>query len=94
MFKKRRGIKLTYNEQGLIHFICVNYDRMDNSTQSKIKNLCGEVAGEHKEALFAMLTDDSINVHGLARKNYISESQLYEYRRRFYESWDNKKATP
>lgn len=87
MFKKRRGIKLTYNEQGLIHFICVNYDRMERPVQSKITNLCEEVAGEHKEALFTLLTSDTLNVHGVAMRYHISETQLYHYRRLFYERW-------
>lgn len=87
MFKKRRGIKRPYNEQGLIHFTCMNIKTLSEEMREKITNLCREVAGEHAEALFVMLTDDTKNVHAVSLQYYISESQLYLYRKRFYEAW-------
>ena len=62
MFKKRRGIHIPYNEQGLIYFICVNINDMPEEIQRKILNLCIEVASEHWQALYTMLTDDTKNV--------------------------------
>ena len=87
MFKKRRGIKIPYNEQGLIHFTCMNIKTQPNAIQQKIFDLCNEVAGEHAEALYKMLTDDALNVHAVAMRYYRSESQLYQFRKRFYEAW-------
>ena len=87
MFKKRRGIKLQYNEQGLIYFICLNYKAMPFSVQTRIHELCREVSGEYADALFTMLTDDTKNVHAVAMKYYISESQLYLYRQKFYHAF-------
>lgn len=87
MFRKRRGIHLPYNKQGLIYFVCVNIRAMPEAVQMKILNLCVEVAGEHCEALYSMLTDDSKNVHAIAMDYHISETQLYHYRKKFYEQW-------
>ena len=36
MFKKRRGIHIPYNKQGLIYFTCVNIDEMPEEIQNKI----------------------------------------------------------
>lgn len=87
MFKKRRGIKLPYNEQGLIYFTCMNIKYLSEEEQQKILNLCREVAGEYAEALYIMLTDDTKNVHAVALQHYTSESQLYRYRNKFYDRY-------
>ena len=86
-FKKRRGVHIPYNKQGLIYFTCVNVKDMPEEVQKKILNLCVEVAGEHYVALYTMLTDDTKNVHGIAMEYHLSETQLYHYRKKFYESW-------
>lgn len=87
MFKKRRGIHLSYNRQGLIHFICVNVKDMPEKTQKKILNLCIEVGKEDYKALYEMLTDDRESVYSISRRYYISEKKLYKMRKIFYESW-------
>ena len=87
IFKKRRGIHIPYNEQGLIYFTCMNVKNMPDEVHKKITDLCIEVSGEHYKALYAMLTDDTKNIHGIALEYHISESQLYHYRKKFYEKW-------
>lgn len=87
MFKKRRGIHIPYNKQGLIYFTCMNVKDMPEDIQRKILNLCIEVGGQHYRALYTMLTDDSKNIHGVAMDFHISETQLYLYRKNFYEKW-------
>jgi hypothetical protein len=87
MFKKRRGIKLSYDEQGLIHFVCVNFDKMPFSVQQKIVSLCDDVGKEHSSALFKVVTDSSRSIRSLALEHHISETQLYHYRKLFYEKW-------
>ncbi len=87
MFKKRRGIHIPYNKQGLIYFTCMNVKDMPEDVQQKILNLCIEVGGQHYRALYTMLTDDSKNIHGVAMDFHISETQLYLYRKNFYEKW-------
>ena len=87
LFKKRRGIHIPYNKQGLIYFTCMNVKDMPEDVQRKILNLCIEVGGQHYRALYTMLTDDSKNIHGVAMDFHISETQLYLYRKKFYEKW-------
>lgn len=87
MFKKRRGIHIPYNKQGLIYFTCMNANDMPEDVRRKILNLCIEVSGEHFKALYAVLTDDTKNIHSVAMEFHISETQLYLYRKNFYEKW-------
>ena len=88
MFKKRRGIKLPYEKQGLICFVCINYKDMPEDVQQKIKKLCDDVGGEkHSKVLFKVMTDKNKSIRNLSKEYYISETQLYHYRKVFYESW-------
>lgn len=87
MFKKRKGVHIPYNKQGLVYFTCMNLSEMPEDVRCKVSDLCREVAGEHHEALYAMLTDDTKNVHGIAMEYHLSETQLYHYRKKFYEAW-------
>ena len=87
MFKKRRGIKIPYNKQGLIYFTCVNHKDMPEHIEEKIKSLCDEVGKEYSQVLFKVVTDSTRSVRSLALEYHISERQLYHYRKKFYESW-------
>lgn len=87
MFKKRRGINLSYDEQGLIHFVCVNIEKMPEYVQQKIVNLCEEIGQENAEVLYEVMTDSKRSIRILAREYNISESSLYRYRKEFYEAW-------
>lgn len=87
MFKKRRGIKLPYNKQGLIYFTCVNYKDFPEEVLQKIEMLCDEIGKEHSEVLFEVMTNSSKSIRALAMDYHISETQLYHYRKKFYESW-------
>lgn len=66
----------------------MNIKNFSAEEQEKIFNLCREVASEHAEALYTMLTDDTKNVHAVSLQYYISESQLYQYRKKFYEKFE------
>lgn len=87
MFKKRRGIKVPYEKQGLIYFECINYDDMPEDVKNKITNLCNEVGKEYSEVLFKVVTDNKKSIRSLAMEYHVSETQLYLYRKRFYEAW-------
>ena len=87
MFKKRRGIKLPYNKQGLIYFTCVNYKDFPEEVLQKIEMLCDEIGKEHSEVLFEVMTNSSKSIRALSMDYHISETQLYHYRKKFYESW-------
>lgn len=87
MFKKRRGINVPYNRQGLIYFICMNEGEMPQAVREKIRRLCEKIGGEYCDALFALLTDDRKNIHGVAMDFHVSETLLYQLRKKFYEEW-------
>lgn len=88
-FKKMRGCKLSYDKQGYIYFLCKNYAAQPEEVKKKIRTLCDEVAGEYSAALFSVLTSPK-GVRRSAVEHYVSERQLYELRRKFYERWNNK----
>ena len=99
MFKKRRGIHIPYDKQGLIYFTCVNIKDMPDDIKEKIKQLCDEVGKEHSDVLYAVVTNSSRSIRSLAMEHHISETQLYHYRKKFYESaveqipWETKKTS-
>ena len=88
MFKKRRGIHLPYNKQGLIYFTCVNHTDMPYAVQHKIVKLCAKIGKEHAEALYKVVTDSNRSIRSLSLEYHISETQLYYYRKKFYEEWE------
>ena len=87
MFKKRRGIHIPYEKQGLIYFTCVNYEDLPDDVAQKITDLCNEVGKEHSLALFEVVTNSNKSIRALAIEHHISETQLYHYRKKFYEMW-------
>ncbi len=87
MFRKRRGIHIPYNKQGLIYFICVNVKDMPQEVQQKILNLCVEVAGEDYKALYEVVTNDKKSVLSISLEYFINEKRLYRLRKEFYEKW-------
>ena len=87
MFKKRRGIHIPYNRQGLIYFVCVNVRDMPEDIQQKILNLCLEVGGEDYKALYEVVTNDSKSILSISLEYFISEKKLYRMRKEFYEKW-------
>lgn len=86
MFKKRRGIKLSYNRQGLIHFTCINWKIQPKEIQDKIFDLCQEVGGEDAQALEEVMTTEK-SILSISMKYFVSEKRLYTLRKMFYEKW-------
>lgn len=87
MFKKRRGIHIPYNKQGLIYFTCMNIKDMPEDVQQKILNLCVEVGKEDYKALYEVLTNDNKSVLSVSLEYFLSEKKLYRLRKEFYEKW-------
>ena len=87
MFKKRRGIHIPYNKQGLIYFTCMDVKNQPPEIQAKILNLCMSVGEEDWQALYELVTDSTQSVTALALKYFINEKRLYKLRKEFYESW-------
>lgn len=88
MFKKMRGCKLSYKQQGLVRFVCLNYDDLPQDIQHKINDLCLKCGGEYYNALFRVLTTD-ISIRYIAIEECISETNLYRLRLRFYNEFFN-----
>ncbi len=86
MFRKKRGINLSYPMQGFICFSCLTYDAQPKNVKEKIKKLCQNVGGAHSEALFEFVTTEK-SVTEISLKYYISETLLYNLRKKFYEGW-------
>lgn len=88
MFKKRKGINVPYNKQGLIYFTCVNFKDMPEDVQNRVKMLCDVIGKEYAEVLFKVVTDGNKSIRSLSMEYHISETQLYHYRKLFYEAWE------
>ncbi len=87
VFRKRRGIHIPYNKQGLIYFTCVNVKDMPEAVQQKILNLCIEVGKEDYKALYEVVTNDKKSILSISLEYYLSEKKLYRLRKEFYEKW-------
>ena len=88
MFKKRRGIRLSYNKQGLIYFTCMNIKDMPENIQQKVLNLCVEVGQQDYRALYELLTNDNKSVLSISHEYFLNEKLLYKMRKEFYEKWE------
>lgn len=89
MFRKLKGIKIPYEKQGLIYFVCINIKDMPRDIQKKVLNLCVEVAGEDYKALYEVLTNKNKSILSISLEYYINEKKLYNLRKNFYEKWQN-----
>ena len=85
-FKQLRSVNKSYNEQALIYFTCITYDRQNATTRRKIERLCRKAAGEYAPALLEYLTTDAEWV-GVCQKYHVGDRTLERVRRRFYELW-------
>lgn len=86
-FRKYRGMRLTYEQQGLVFFTCRNYPRLPQEQQKKILRLCQRVGRNNPYALFLLLTTDRSVQSLMAQFKLGSESTLYEARNSFYRLW-------
>lgn len=85
-FKKLRGVALPEEKQGLIRYSCLTYKEQPKHIQNKIQRLCREVGGAYQAALWDVMCSKS-SITSIAMAHHVSETVLYELRRRFYERW-------
>lgn len=90
MFRKYRGMRMTYEKQGLIFFLCRNFGSLPPGVRRRIERVSEEVAGEEKAVLLALLTGRQSARH-LSMTRYINLNRLYAWRRAFYESFFEQK---
>lgn len=86
MFKASQHIHLPYNKQGLVYFICHNYDIQPPEVRKKINSLCDKCAKEHAPALFEVMTTNT-PVQAIALRHCIDSTALYRARKQFITSW-------
>lgn len=86
MFRYKRGINLPHDEQGLIYFTCLTHQKQPQKTQDKILNMCLEIGGDDYQALYDVVTTHKSIVQ-IALEYFVSESNLYRFRKQFYEQW-------
>lgn len=91
MFKKLRGIDLSYERQGFTRFTCLTYEEQPQDVKDRILNLCIRCGADKYQALFEFMTTQNSAVY-VAGKHYISESSLYNIRRKFYYAWWGQNA--
>lgn len=87
MFKRKRGIQLSYIRQGLVYFWCANYGSLSSSSRHAIRSLCDEVAGRDSDALLTFLTKTEKTAVAVSMQYFVSEKKLYRYREAFYEEF-------
>lgn len=85
-WKKIRSVKLPYDRQMMIKGACLFYHEQPAETREKIDRLCREIGGEYEKELKDFLTTRKTAVQ-ICMENYVSETTLYELRKKFYESW-------
>ena len=83
-FKKKRGIKLDYYQQGYIYFVCANYKRLPKTIRSKLDRVVCDVGGFDGDALSKLLFDVSSSVLSVSLEFNLSEGKLCRMREEFY----------
>ena len=89
MFRYRKSHNLTYNEQGLIYFVCHNYRRMPPGIKQKIEQRSKSACGCYWQAVLDYMTTDKSFIQ-ICMQYYISESTLADNIAKFYKGWDLK----
>lgn len=87
MFRYKRGIDVSYEKQGYIHFCCRRFPELTAERQEAIWRLCRAAGGEHAEALFEFVTTQDTATAICQRHFIASRTSLYRVVKKFYESW-------
>ena len=66
---------------------------MPSDEKRRVHKLCRQCAGAHADALLEFLTTWNTSVK-ISVDHYVSQTQLYTYRKRFYEAWYAEKTDP
>ena len=90
MFRYKKGIRVSYDRQGYIHFMSRLYKDMEPEDKQKIRKLCTDCAGPmYSRALLEYVTTDA-DATWICRKHNISKSTLYRIQRKYYERFPRK----
>jgi len=91
MFREIKNINIPYKRQGLLYFMCLNYDILEEKQREKIVQTCLKTSAEYYQPLFKFLTTDTdyYPAWRIASDFFISPNLLYNLRKKFYKNWDN-----
>jgi len=94
MFRRLKGVKLSYERQGFIRFACLTYNDQSEEIKRKILNLCLSCGADNWQALFEFMTTQKSAV-SIAAKYFTSETVIYRMRKKFYHAWfDDSHTAP
>ena len=83
MFRFKKGVPLSYEEQGYIYFTSLMYKKMPLAMQRKIRSLCVAAGGEYSDALFAFVTTQ-MGATEVCTKHFLSQSTLERIVKKYY----------
>ncbi len=88
-FKKIRGLKLSYERQGMIFFALANYKTLGSPQRNRIDELIQEVCkGDpaYVGAMRAWLLEGR-SFEAVAREFFVNPSTMGRLRKKLYENW-------
>ena len=85
-FKYRRGIRLSYERQGYIFFLCRRFSALAPEQRDAIRALCRSAGGQYERALLRYLTT-SAGMQRVCSEEHIGTATLWRCVKRFYESF-------
>lgn len=83
MFRFKRSVKATYNQQGFIYFYSKRFAELTPVEQKMIKTVCHKAGGEHYNAVLEAVTTER-SATAVCMRHNLSESTLERAVRRYY----------
>ena len=85
-FKFRRGIRLSYERQGYIYFLCRRFSTLPKAQRDEIRALCRSAGGQYERALWRCVTTGA-GMQRICNEEHVSTATLYRCLKRFYEGF-------
>lgn len=83
MFRFKRSVKATYNQQGFIYFYSKRFAELTPEKQKTIKTICREAGGDYSAAVLEAVTTER-SATAICMRHNLSESTLERAVRRYY----------
>lgn len=83
MFRYKKSVPLSYEEQGYIYFTSRRYKKQPEDTQLLIHRLCRQCGGEYHRALFDFVTTD-VGATAVCNRYFLSQSTLERLVKKYY----------
>ena len=88
-FRHKADLRIPYETQGLIYFLCQNYRILPESEQKKIRDICDKVSknnGWYFNAIYEAMTTTN-GILRIALRHYVSEGVVRRLKLRFYKEY-------